>query len=140
VEKDESIEKFWAAIMTIQWRVLRLSKYLAIGFIIATVVGVAAVYTPSSIERKMSGGWIGLVFWTPLVFGYAVRQLRRLWRRPSFWFTLSGILVTHLLGFTLVLRNYAVRPFWFGLISAVEMIFITMVLDTILPRSDSTAR
>ena len=115
-------------------KVLRFLRYVAIGLAIAALIGVAAVYIPDSVEKKMSGGWMGLVFFTPIVFGYAVRQYRRLWRLPSFWLTLSGLLVIHLLAFILVLRNYPVRPFWFAMISGVEIVLITIALDMVLPR------
>lgn len=116
-------------------RFLRLLLYIAVGLVIATIIGVVAWYTPVSIERKLSGGWMGLAFYTPLVFGYAVRQYRNLWHRPSFWFTLFGLLILHLLAFTLVLRNYPVRPFWFAVISGVEIVLISTALDVVLPQS-----
>lgn len=114
-------------------RVLRFLGYLAIGLVIAALIAVAAVYTPRSIQKKMSGGWMGLIFYTPIVFGYAARQYRRLWHRLSFWVTLSGLLILHVLAFTLVLRNYSVWPFWFAVIAGVEVALITIVLDMVLP-------
>jgi hypothetical protein len=114
-------------------RLVRLVLYVAIGLIIAALIGIVAVYTPDSIANRLSGGWMALVFYTPIVFGYSVRQYRHLWRRPSFWLTFSGLLLLHLLAFTLVLRIFPVRPFWFAVISAVEMVLITTVLDLVLP-------
>jgi hypothetical protein len=81
---------------------------------------------------------MGVIIYTPIVFWYVARQYRRLWRRPSFWLTLSGLLVLHLLAFTLVLRNYPVRPFWFMMIAIVEVALIPIVLDLVLPRPHQT--
>ncbi len=86
------------------------------------------------------GGWVGLIFYTPIVFGYVVRQYRHLWRLTPFWFTVSGLLILHLLTFTLVLRNYPVRPFWFAVISGVEIMLVNMVLDMVLPRPHQSHR
>jgi len=120
---------------TIATRLVRLALYLAIGLVIAALIGLAAIYTPESVVRKLSGGWVWLILFTPLIFGYVARQYRHLWRRPSFWLTLSGLLALHLLAFTLLFQKFHVRPFWLMLVAAAEIGLISTALDAVLPES-----
>ena len=121
-------------------RVLRFLGYVAIGLVIAVLIGITTWYFPSSVSRMMSGGWVWLTIFTPIIFWYPARQYRHLWHRPSFWLTLSGLLVLHLLAFALVLRNYTVRPFWFMVIAGVEVGLLLTVLDLVLPRPHKSHR
>ena len=116
-------------------RLLRLALYVAIGLAIAVVIGIAAVYLPDSFVKRMSGGWVGLIIYTPIVFWYAARQYKGLWRLPSFWLTLLGLLVLHVLAFTVVLRRYPLRPIWFMVLAGIEIVLILTVLDVVLPHS-----
>jgi hypothetical protein len=49
--------------------------------------------------------WIGLAVETPILFGYAVADYRRSWKRPSFWLVIVGLLAVHLIGFAVVLAH-----------------------------------
>jgi hypothetical protein len=126
--------------VTIVQRVLRFLGYLAIGLVIAILIGIIAWYFPSWTSRMWSGGWVWLAMFTPLIFWYPARQHRYLWGRLSFWITLSGLVALHLLAFTLLLRNYPVQPFWFAIIAIVEAGIIATILDAILPRPHRTHR
>jgi len=121
-------------------RLLRLLGYVAIGLVIAVLIGITTWYSPSSVSRMMSGGWVWLTIFTPIIFWYPIRQYRHLWRRPSFWLTLAALLVLHLLAFTLALRSFPLRPFWFMMIAGVEVALITIVLDLVLPRPHQSHR
>lgn len=115
-------------------RVLRFLLYLAIGLVVAGLVGITTWYFPSSASRLMDGGWVWLIIFTPIIFWYAARQYRPLWHRPLFWLTLSGLLVLHLLAFILIFRSYSPRPFWLMVIAGIEAGVLVIVLDSILPR------
>jgi len=74
--------------------------------------------------------WGGLTLNTLAIFGWVIKQSRRLWRNRVFWWTMTGILVIHLATFWVVLINVEhSRMAWLFVICTLEVIPITAVLD-----------
>ena len=73
---------------------------------------VFAVAIVLSKGAKISGDWIALAVYTSGLFGVTIRQSRRYWHSPSFWFAIAGLLVVHLFAFVAILRAY---PQWRGI-------------------------
>ena len=121
-------------------RVLRFFLYLGMGLVIAVLIGVTAWYFPSSTSKMISGGSVWLIIFTPIIFWYPARQHKHLWRLPSFWVTLSGLLVLHFILFASLFRNFPVRPFWLLVIAGVEVVLISILLDAIMPRARQARR
>ena len=121
--------------LTVAQKLVRFLLYLAVGMVAALLLGLVTWYTPASIRKNVSGGWIGLAIFTPMTFWIVARQYRRFWRRLSFWLTLVGILVLHLLGFTLLLRNFPEwRMFWYVPIMIVEVVLVALLVETVVHR------
>jgi hypothetical protein len=73
--------------------------------------------------------WVGLVAFTLLVFGLAVRESRRSWRRTSLWFELLGLLVVHTVLYSVVLtRVEDWRPIYFVPITLAEIPVLLSIL------------
>jgi cation transport ATPase len=127
--------------LTIAQKLARFLMHLAIGLVAALLVGLVTWYTPDSIRKNISGGWIGLAVFTPTTFWIVARQYRNLWRRLSFWLTLVSILVIHLLGFTLVLRNFPeFRMLWYVPIMIVEVVLVALLIEEVVHRDEHAAR
>lgn len=99
------------------------------------IIGVAALLVLFNVYTKteVSAAWVGLAGFTPLTFWIVARHYRSIWHRPSFWLTLTGLLVIHLLGFTLVLRNYpAWRMLWYAPVLIIEVMLIGLVIEIVV--------
>lgn len=81
--------------------------------------------------------WLGLAFWTPALFWWITKPLKRHWRRPAFWGALIGLLVLHLLALTAVLLRYPRWPLvWFAPVSIVEAALFTVILIKLFDGGD----
>ncbi len=73
--------------------------------------------------------WPGLAVLTAIVFGYTIKENRLLWKRGSFWGTMSLLLFVHLCVFITVLyRIDELRAFWWGVITLLEYFVVGTVL------------
>ncbi len=73
--------------------------------------------------------WIGLAINTPIVFWYPAHEHKQHWHRPSFWVTLTGLFILHVLAFTVLLRNYPEwRLLWFVPTDLIEMWGVYLML------------
>ena len=102
---------------------LALSALAIIGLLVATSIRTGTSFT---------GGWIGLIGYTSLLFWVAIGKSREHWHRPMFWLTILGLLGIHLLAFVAVLRSYPQwRMIWFLPIVGVEAGLFWIVLDAL---------
>ncbi|MGH9376023.1 MAG: hypothetical protein ACRD1J_07620 [Terriglobia bacterium] len=77
--------------------------------------------------------WIEFVGMTPIVFWLVVKQFRRYWHRPSFWFAAAGLLAIHGGFFTIVLIKYPEWPgIWFVPVSILEAGLLFMILNKLV--------
>jgi Na+/melibiose symporter-like transporter len=99
---------------------------LLIGVIIAALTywAVRLRLSPDSFRR-----WSGLIVFTLGMFGWLIKQLRRLWSHWAFWVTLIGLLFVHLAFFIVLLLKLAEwRSFWFLIITGVEAPIFSSIL------------
>lgn len=111
------------------WKnVRRCLLYVGLALIflaVFTLLAVLSVHTGIVVPRR----WAGLVFWTPFLFWWVVKPLKRHWKRPAFWWAVSGLLILHLLALCAVLVHYPQWPLvWFVPVSIVEAGLYTVVL------------
>jgi len=112
---------------------LQFWRNVGIGLVIAVLIGLVAWYIPDSVGKKLSSGWIGLIGFTPLTIWVVVRHYRSVWHRPSFWQTLAGFMVLHVLGFIILLRNYpGWRMFWYAPVMIIEVMLIALVIEKVV--------
>ena len=83
-------------------------------------------------ERSVIGWskWGGLVVDSILLFGWAIKHYKRLWRNRVFWNALTLLLAVHLAVFWFMLRavqNW--QMIWFLLTWPVELALIVTVID-----------
>jgi hypothetical protein len=82
-----------------------LLGYIVLGVIIIVVFAIVAAtvywsaFHVSDASLANWGKWAGLAAGTALLFGYVMKQRRRLWRNNLFWRTLAGLLFVHIAGF-----------------------------------------
>jgi cytochrome bd-type quinol oxidase subunit 2 len=111
---------------TLGWVVRRLLLYIGLAFASLTVFVLFFALTirlgvTDKINGWFSGGWIGFLAFTALLFWITVRQSRRRWRHWSFWLVIACLLMIHCLAFVAILRAYPDwRMIWFWPITVVE--------------------
>ena len=77
--------------------------------------------------------WWSLVATTGVVFWVAVKRYRHYWRRPSFWLKVTGLLVIHLLAYSVVLVKVPEwRLLWFVPPSVIEGGVLVLVLNKLV--------
>ena len=114
------------------WKIVRrVFLYLGIALSVLVVVGLFVILTRSRVQ--ISGGWIGLVGYTSLLFWVTITRSRERWHRPTFWLTVAGLLAVHLLGFVAILRSYPEwRMIWFMPVVIVEAGLFSIILDMLV--------
>lgn len=74
--------------------------------------------------------WGGLAFNTIILFGWVIKEERRLWSDRVFWTTLGALLAIHLGAFYIILSRFEQwRLFWFFVICTAEVIPISATID-----------
>ena len=102
---------------------LALAALAVIGLLVAISVHTGTAFT---------GGWIGLIGYTCLLFWVTIGKSREHWHRPMFWLTIVSLLGVHLLVFIAVLRSYPQwRMIWFLPIVVIEAGLFWAVLDAL---------
>jgi hypothetical protein len=103
-------------------------------------VGIAVVIVVSAIlygaHQGMTGGsaelplkWIGFAGMTGIVFGYAIKACRPLWRRQKFWLVLGCFFVIHCgLGAFVLMRVPVVPLLLFGMLTGPEYMLLAVYL------------
>jgi hypothetical protein len=120
--KTSAAEGLQSKDYTFGWVVRRLLLYIGLAF---AALAVFAVFFALSIHlgigNKITGGWIGFVGYTGLLFWITVRQSRRRWSHWSFWLVIACLLTIHSLAFVAILRIYPQwRMIWFWPITVAE--------------------
>ncbi|MBZ5676748.1 MAG: hypothetical protein LAP61_21110 [Acidobacteriia bacterium] len=113
--------------------------YIAIGLL----VGLLAMWLAFHSDRSGSEvfKWPGLAVNTAIVFGYAIKFNRILWKRRSFWMTLFLLLFVHLFAFVIVLRLVDdFRPVWWIVIVPMESVVIGFALTATGHQSDKSVK
>jgi hypothetical protein len=108
--------------MSKQLRDYGLYAVIAVMLVVALIGAAKHVHTSISITTMK---WLGLAVQTAILFGYAIVDNRRFWKRLSFWAAISALLLIHLGIFWTVLTHVeAWSPFWFVAFFPLENIAI----------------
>jgi hypothetical protein len=109
--------------------------YTAIGLLVGLSIMWLAFHTDRPVEARIFK-WLGLAVNTMIVFGYAIKENRILWKRRSFWGVLSLLLFVHLFVFVAFLRQIdELRVFWWGVITIMEYFAILVATGYWLGKS-----
>jgi hypothetical protein len=101
--------------------------YISIGLGLVVFIYWHAGRGPALSESDKN--WMGLAFFTPTLFGYAVANYRRDWKRPRFWGIVLALLAVHLGAFSAIFAT--VNHFgalWYALAFPTETAGIDVVL------------
>jgi len=117
------------------WTLLKIVRrsflYLGIALSVLALIAVIIILTKGRVQ--ISGGWIGLVGYTSLLFWITIAKSRERWSLQSFWLAVSGLLAVHLLAFVAILRIYpAWRMIWFVPVVVVEAGLFSIILNLLL--------
>jgi RsiW-degrading membrane proteinase PrsW (M82 family) len=106
---------------------------LAIAGLIAIFLVVYITYLTG--HRVPTGGWFGLIGFTPFVFWYVIKSQRRHWRRPALWVAVAAFIALHLgLFIPILLKHPDFRMFWFAPLSILEVMVFAGVLMKLFER------
>ena len=96
----------------------RFALYVGIALAVLVVFAAAIVLSKGA---KVPSQWLALAVYTCGLFWVTIRQSRAYWDRLSFWLSMSGLLIIHLLAFIAILRAYPQwRAIWFMPVVIVE--------------------
>lgn len=121
--------------LTVRRILRRLPLYFALAL---GALGLVTLFLAVSIRfgstGYASGGWIGFVGYTGLLFWIVVRQARPHWDRWTFWLLMFWLLFTHCFIFVAILRVYPQwRIIWFWPITVAEAGVIGTIIEWIFP-------
>lgn len=113
----------------------RLPVYFALALgALALVTLVLAVGIHFGVTGYLTGGWIGFILYTGLLFWIVVRQSRPHWDRWTFWLLMLWLLTIHCFIFLEILRVYPRwRLIWFWPITVLEAGVIGAIFEWIFP-------
>lgn len=100
---------------------------------IALIIGVGVYWFVNQGIRPSHDSmvkWTGLIVFTPVTFGFAVKQSKSHWRNKIFWATMTGMLIVHFTGFWIMsqlITHWSM--IWFFVTCAVEGPLIVSVAD-----------
>lgn len=108
--------------------------YVVIAILIVGVIGAFAVHdADNGRSQGLPLKWMGFVGTTAVVFGYAIRACRRLWRMRKFWLLLTLFLMVHSgLGMFVLMRVDRVPLLFYAMLSAVEYAVLSAYLGFFL--------
>jgi hypothetical protein len=115
--------------------VRRMLLYIGLAFAALTVFTLLfALCVHFGLTGYITGGWIGFIGYTGLLFWVVVRHAKPHWYRWNFWFVTVGLLVTHCSIFLAILRVYPEwRMIWFWPITVVEAGVLGATLEWLFP-------
>ncbi|MGB8776100.1 MAG: hypothetical protein WCC78_18340 [Terriglobales bacterium] len=113
----------------------RLPLYFGLAFAgLAVMTLVLALSIHFKVTGYFTGGWIGFVGYTSLLFWVVVRQAKPHWYRSSFWLIVLAMLAAHCSMFVSLLRVYPQwRMIWFWPITIVEAGVIGGTIEWLFP-------
>lgn len=105
---------------------IALEIALAIAFVGGFCVYVAYGPRKSSLDWK----WITFAVNTVIVFGYALKARRPLWRKPKLWLVVAALLLVHVsVGWSVIRRVESVPLIWYVPIVMGELSAVFRVID-----------
>jgi hypothetical protein len=116
-----------------RWLVKRSLQICALaltGILVALLVGLYAEYDEK--YRLPSARWLALIPYTLVTFGATIREFQRSWVRPTFWFSVIGLISAHLAIYTGIL--FAVddwRLIWFVPATMCEVPALVFILASL---------
>ena len=113
----------------------RLPLYFGLAFAgLAVITLVLALSIHFKVTGYLTGGWIGFVGYTGLMFWVVVRWAKPHWYRWHFWLVILAMLTTHCSAFAAILRVYpSWRMIWFWPITIVEAGVIGATVEWLFP-------
>ena len=116
--------------MNVSGRVRDSIIYIGISLLLVVFVVAYAEFAPKGSEFPVQ--WVWLFVITLIVFGYAAKALRRLWRQTKFWFTYAALLGLHLLAFwALISRMQSHFLLLTSVVAGPEVIAVCLCIELI---------
>lgn len=113
---------------------------VGIAVLLVVVVLYSALHSPRHAFAARWIPWLGLAAMTAVIFGYALRDLRRYWRRHLFWEMWLLLLLVHLGGYAeVLLHTEHFGTLWFAIMAPFEIVVIYPLLELAGSQSE-TAR
>jgi hypothetical protein len=112
--------------------------YLAIALVIVGILGLVAWYQEAHslpIRMPLSSKQFAVVFITAGIFGYAIREWRRAWRRLHFWIVLAILFGIYVPLQWLLIGHINVNIFTFVIVGAAELFALLFVLEKLMPNT-----
>lgn len=128
--------------LTVSKVLRRLPIYLGLALAaLAVMTLVVAVSIHFGLSGYLSGGWIGFVGYTGLLFWTVVRMSKQHWHHRSFWPVIAVLLTAHCYVFVSILRVYPEwRVIWFWPVTVVEAGVIGGTLEWLYPERHERRR
>jgi cation transport ATPase len=108
--------------------------YVAIAFLIVILVWAFAFHqAKTGGSPKLPLKWLDFAAMTAVVFGYAIRACRRLWRKQKFWLVLAVFFAVHCICGVFALKQIEVVPLaYFPVLIIVEYAILSASLGFFL--------
>jgi len=118
----------------------RLLDFFLYTVIAVVVFGSLATF---AVHQARTGGsatlplkWLGFAGMTAIVFGYAIREHRTLWRSRHFWLVIASLFLAHsIVGIVVLLNIHVVPLLLFGPLTGLEFGAIAASLAFLFPRN-----
>jgi len=106
-----------------------------LGIALAIVLGIVFYADSASVDAPLPTREFSLIAFTALVFGYVVKEKRKLWRSPGFWVLLAVFLALHLASYLWLVSR--VPLLLLVVLAAPEFLLISILVDKTLGQSAS---
>jgi hypothetical protein len=106
--------------------------YIAISVALVIVIVIYAAYAP---ERSPIGAkWIAFAVDTAFVFGYTLKIVRPLWKKPTLWAALTGLILLHgIIGWLVISRVERIPLIWYVPVDIAE-IWVVLIATQLVSR------
>jgi hypothetical protein len=86
--------------------------YISISIALVVAIVMFAAYGPK--KSPIDAKWVAFAVNTVFVFGYALKSVRPLWKKPKLWVLLSGLIVLHvIIGWRVISRVEQIPLIWY---------------------------
>jgi hypothetical protein len=94
--------------------------YIAIGIALVVAIVTFAAYGPK--KSPIDAKWVAFAVNTVFVFGYTLRIVRPLWKKPKLWVVLSGLILLHgIIGCFVISRVERIPLIWYAPVDMAEI-------------------
>ena len=94
--------------------------YIAISVALVIVIVIYAAYGPE--KSPIGTKWIAFAINTVFVFGYTLKIVRPLWKKPKLWAALTGLVLLHgIIGWLVISRVERIPLIWYVPVDMAEI-------------------